>query len=263
MGDEVARVRLRDVREGCRIVAECRERGCDAPAWQEHLVRRLSGLVGAQVGIAGAMRSFAPGRRPESAAAPVRLGWASAEAERRWLEYAGTVPIEHTPEYSRLAGFAGAGVTVRRDWLWGRGEWYASRTYNEHHRTSGIDDYIMSIHAGPGRRVFTSLWLHRGVGERAFTRREVWLTRFVHGEVAALVGGALATPGEASPASLSPRLREVLDGLLAGDGEKQIAYDLGLSRATVHEYVGQIYRRFGVRSRGELLARFVGRGRPG
>lgn len=262
MRSEVARVRLRDVREGCRIVAECRERGCDPPAWQEHLVRRLSGLIAARVGIAGSMRSFAPGRRPESAAAPIRLGWESPEAERNWLEYAGTVPIERTPEFTRLAGFTGPGVTVRRDRLWDRDQWYASRTYNEHHRASGVDDYIMSIHAAPGRRVFTSLWLHRGVGEPGFTRRELWLTRFVHAQIAALVGGSLAAPGEASPASLSPRLRQVLDRLLEGDGEKQIAFDLGLSRATVHEYVGQIYRRFGARSRGELLARFVGRGRP-
>ena len=58
-------------------------------------------------------------------------------------------------------------------------------------------------------------------------------------------------------ATLSPRLRDVLERLLAGDGEKQIAAALGLSRHTVHDYVRQIYVAFGVGSRGELLARFV------
>ena len=56
---------------------------------------------------------------------------------------------------------------------------------------------------------------------------------------------------------LSGRMRQTLDGLLAGEGEKQIAYRLKLSRHTVHVYVKGIYRQFGVSSRGELLARFV------
>ena len=42
--------------------------------------------------------------------------------------------------------------------------------------------------------------------------------------------------------------------LLEGDGEKQAALRLGLSRHTVHEYVGELYRRFGVCSRPELMA---------
>lgn len=57
-------------------------------------------------------------------------------------------------------------------------------------------------------------------------------------------------------------MRQVLDRLLAGDGEKQIASRIGCSRHTVHVYVKAIYRRFGVCTRGELLARFVNPGEP-
>jgi DNA-binding NarL/FixJ family response regulator len=53
---------------------------------------------------------------------------------------------------------------------------------------------------------------------------------------------------------LSPRLRQTLSGLLAGNSEKQVAATLGLSKHTVHLYVTAIYRHFGVNSRGELLA---------
>jgi DNA-binding NarL/FixJ family response regulator len=56
---------------------------------------------------------------------------------------------------------------------------------------------------------------------------------------------------------LSARMRQTLEGLLAGEAEKQIAYRLRLSRHTVHVYVKGLYRHFGVSSRGELLARFV------
>ena len=75
---------------------------------------------------------------------------------------------------------------------------------------------------------------------------------------------ALATPwpdGAPSDPALSPRLRQTLDRLLAGDSEKQIAGRLKLSPNTVHVYVKALYRRFDVCSRGELLSRFVRQGR--
>lgn len=56
-------------------------------------------------------------------------------------------------------------------------------------------------------------------------------------------------------ADLSPRLRETLKHLLAGDSEKQIAAKLGLSKHTVHVYVKGLYKHFNVYSRGELLAK--------
>jgi DNA-binding CsgD family transcriptional regulator len=63
--------------------------------------------------------------------------------------------------------------------------------------------------------------------------------------------------GEPALPAMSPRLRQTLDLLLAGDGEKQIAGKLGLSRHTVHDYVKGVYRQFGVCSRAELLAKWV------
>ena len=67
--------------------------------------------------------------------------------------------------------------------------------------------------------------------------------------------------GEISPneraAELSPRLRETLDCLLDGASEKQIAKRLELSPHTVHGYVKLIYRHFKVKSRAQLLSRWV------
>lgn len=61
-------------------------------------------------------------------------------------------------------------------------------------------------------------------------------------------------------AELTPRERDVLRHLVAGDGAKEIAWSLGLSAHTVAGYVKALHRRLGVRSRGELLARFIGPG---
>lgn len=76
---------------------------------------------------------------------------------------------------------------------------------------------------------------------------------------ASLRGEPPPRPGLPSPLppNLSPRMRQTLQRLLAGDSEKQIAVHLGLSRHTVHVYVKAIYKSFDVQSRGELLARFV------
>jgi DNA-binding CsgD family transcriptional regulator len=65
-------------------------------------------------------------------------------------------------------------------------------------------------------------------------------------------GGALA-----HLTGLSPRMRQTLGFLIQGDSERQIALKLKISQHTVHVYVRQLYKRFDVNSRGELLARFI------
>lgn len=80
---------------------------------------------------------------------------------------------------------------------------------------------------------------------------------------ARLKGKTLASPEPArsedplAGVHLTPRMRQILDRLLAGDGEKQIAQTLGISTHTVHTYVKRLHKTLGVSSRGELLARFV------
>jgi DNA-binding CsgD family transcriptional regulator len=71
------------------------------------------------------------------------------------------------------------------------------------------------------------------------------------------IGAVKARP--AVGADLSPRMRQTLERLLSGDGEKQVAARLKLSPHTVHVYVKALYRHFDVSSRGELLAKCLGR----
>ena len=55
---------------------------------------------------------------------------------------------------------------------------------------------------------------------------------------------------------LTGRQRQVLSGLAAGASEKELADQLGLSTHTLHDHVKAVHRAYGVRSRGELLARW-------
>jgi DNA-binding CsgD family transcriptional regulator len=267
------RVSLRDMRAVLRVVGECRELGADPGAWHAHLLSSLCGLAGARVGIGANLRHFTRGRTPEGISIH-RTGWPDAAAERAWQEYVTTVPVQRTPEYARLVGFKGPIVTRTRPQLWDDASWYRSSIFNDYHRASWIDHYIFSIlrhrrpgakeggEGGEGEALYNSVWIHRPVGEPAFSRREWWLVRLVHAEIGGLIGTSLAVPGTPGPGDLTPRPRQTLDALLDGDSEKQIASRLGLSQATVHEYVTAVYRHFGAASRGELLARFIGRARP-
>lgn len=56
---------------------------------------------------------------------------------------------------------------------------------------------------------------------------------------------------------LSAREREILALLAAGRQAKEIARELDLALATVKEYIGGIYRKTGVRGRGELAAKLL------
>ncbi len=56
---------------------------------------------------------------------------------------------------------------------------------------------------------------------------------------------------------LSEAQRRVLDLLLTGRAEKEVAARLEVSPHTVHNHVKEIYRKMGVNSRPELLALFV------
>jgi DNA-binding NarL/FixJ family response regulator len=66
----------------------------------------------------------------------------------------------------------------------------------------------------------------------------------------------LAAPG-AETVGLSPREREVLDGLAEGQAYKQIADKLGVSIHTVRNYIRRIYEKLHVCSRTEAVAKYL------
>ncbi len=63
-----------------------------------------------------------------------------------------------------------------------------------------------------------------------------------------------------SNAPLTPADRRVIPELLSGADEKTIAVRLNLAKATVHQYVTTVYRKFGVRGRAEFMSLWL-RGR--
>ncbi len=120
---------------------------------------------------------------------------------------------------------------------------------------AGIDSLILSARhtrSGPA----TAIGIYRAVGRPAFTERESRLAHIVLSEVDWLHEDVLPNHPDEGVASLSPRLRQVLNCLLTGMTRKEIAGELNLSVHTLGDYVKQVYQRFGVRSHPELLRRF-------
>jgi pSer/pThr/pTyr-binding forkhead associated (FHA) protein len=65
-----------------------------------------------------------------------------------------------------------------------------------------------------------------------------------------------------NPFNLSPAQYRVLLALLDGSTEKKAASKLNVSRHTVHNHLREIYARFNVSSRAELLSKVFSRGQP-
>lgn len=81
-------------------------------------------------------------------------------------------------------------------------------------------------------------------------------------EVSTAVIHAIPDVQPATAAELSKAERRVLDELLIGLGEKEVANKLLLSQYTVHDHIKAIYRKLQVTSRPELLALFVRKTQP-
>ena len=72
-----------------------------------------------------------------------------------------------------------------------------------------------------------------------------------------MVGSGWSPAADRQCGNKSSRQSQLLTLLKSGQSEKEIASAIGLSVNTVHHYVKQIYRRFGVRSRAELMSQWV------
>ncbi len=116
-----------------------------------------------------------------------------------------------------------------------------------------LDSALEAINEGAVGRYLTKPWdndeLRADIQEvvRGIQSRATVSTTRSSGEVSAQAA--------LDAADLSPRLRETGMALMTGASEKQIASQLGLSPHTTHHYVKTLYRRFGVSSRAEFMAK--------
>lgn len=92
---------------------------------------------------------------------------------------------------------------------------------------------------------------------RTVARGEVYLSPAVSKRVVEVMSQG---PGDAGPASLTPRQREILQLIAEGGSTKEIAYRLGLSAKTVETHRAEIMRRLEIRDVAGLVRYAIRRG---
>ncbi|MDX2037754.1 MAG: LuxR C-terminal-related transcriptional regulator [Isosphaeraceae bacterium] len=254
------RLRLSEIRGVFEVVGECGELGHDPLSWGRHLLGGVQRLVGDAVVIVGEFPTT-----PTAATAFLSLvdtGWTgigSRATYESWSRFVRAAPPNYHPAASRLLSLpATSRVRSRRQLLADR-VWYRLPHYNEWLEPQGVDDALFGFHVIPGGGGL-AVSPNRFASQRPFSARHLATMRLLMSELGRHLGKRLSTHRDPI-ARLSPRLRETLDALLEGDGEKQVALRLGIRTSTVREYVQAIYRHFGVNSRPELMAYFLRRPR--
>jgi DNA-binding CsgD family transcriptional regulator len=124
-------------------------------------------------------------------------------------------------------------------------------------REAGFDHFLCSILPRAGG-LYSGIRFYRRLGKPEFCERERNLISLAFENVCWLHPlAASPTSAHGALCSLSPRERQVMLLLLEGDSRKEVARKLSLSQHTVADYLKVIYRKLGVCSRGELLAKYL------
>jgi DNA-binding CsgD family transcriptional regulator len=123
-------------------------------------------------------------------------------------------------------------------------------------RRLGFDDFIIS--AFPvGASGYSAIGLHRRISKPRFTAEDMRIVNVISHCLSWLHLAVPPTKASQQVLQLSPRERQVVMFLIAGDSRKQVAKKLGISEYTASDYMKAIYTKFSVNSRAELLAKFI------
>jgi DNA-binding CsgD family transcriptional regulator len=137
-------------------------------------------------------------------------------------------------------------------------EWFESEFYRSYYHDCGHTDAVYV--AFPINEDAESYFgIFRGIGQAAFSEEERDTLAYVLRGIKWFHRQLLLSHGLlVAQAPLTQVERRVLQGLLTGATEKQIAAEVGQSHHTTHEYVSAIYRKFGVNNRSTLMALWLG-----
>lgn len=247
-----------DERNAFELINACLDRGDDAHAWQTHLLEELCCLTGARAGVALAIPTLKPSRLQLSQG--VAAGnWPSDTAYRRWMARWDNLDVAQHSTLKPFLAQPQTAITLTREQLLDRP---GGREPGFCEKTLVPEELIEELFS---RRPVTAIQggylivLLINPEDKPFRPRVRAFVDYVHELLAPHLGRELWLSTQPNLSSLSPRLRQTLERLLAGDSERQAALALGISPATIREYVTNLYRHFGVASRSELLAHFLQR----
>jgi ATP/maltotriose-dependent transcriptional regulator MalT len=255
-----AQPRLRDVRRIYRLLWECTELNSDSNAWRTHLLEGVSRIIGARVGLY--MHLHDPLQETERLEAAMANGFLDTDHLALWQHYQENNAQKDDPYHLSYYHDHHRPLRTRSlDEVVASREWKRSLHYNEYVRACKLGDRITSSLRlnGDEKAPLQTLVFHRDEADGKFSASAKYLVKLMHHEMAELLGHKLVLPEtRRDTGNLPSRMTQVLDHLLNGQSEKQIATHLGISHHTVNRHVQRLYQHFGVNSRGKLVALLSG-----
>ena len=230
----------------------------DPPAQRQLLIDGLNALLGTDSGFFYVADEWRSGRRPHftgytltSQHDPLFVKYTS--------EFGVRFPLQDDPYcFQSLTDRRELQAWTSRDVMPDREAEHRHANFMDLKRSGRLRDGVVSFfRTGPDGDRIIGVGMHRFGHAPNLTRREVALAAFAVKEVRDLVARGHLVLAPVPPPELPPRLRQVLDRLLAGSTPKRIAHDLDLSLWTVREHIQRLYKFFGVSGREGLTARFV------
>jgi DNA-binding CsgD family transcriptional regulator len=217
----------------------------------ERMLKRLCGIIGAQVAIFSDLKHYLPDHNWEIKPL-LDFGWAGAAERATFMSFFEGEQLDDplTAPCARIRSTA----TVSRQQLVTDQAWYRSPNVNELRRRGRLDDCIYSHLRLEERGRAIGIAFHRPWGDPPFAERERAIVDVFH-RSQPLYNRHTSLDRRGS--NLSTRQQQVLAALQDGDSEKQVAAKLEMSIHTVHSHVKNLYERFNVNSRGELLSLWV------
>ncbi len=239
--DASTKLRLTDVRRTFRLIGEIRQHGADPQQWRPHLLRGLLDLLDADLVISSEVhfRTIAK----SDALKVTDIGWGLERDGEPWRIH--SEREENPSSYLVVVGRSAVAADDDDDIV----------PIKPAKKLRDGRGFILSQYALPHLGAVDQLGLHRYDLNKPFTPAQAKLVRLFHVELGRLWRDDALKRAADPTAELPPRLVQTLDGVLRGDSEKQIAYALGLSQHTVHNYIRALHTRFEVSSRAELIAK--------
>jgi len=251
MSDVASRLRLKDLRGVLRLMTDLVERRHNSLEWFQHLLDHApaliaaDGMIAAQVGI--------PLPQHPAPTTYAACGAIDDPARRAFIIGAfSTGTVFSDPLYRRVMDLPQRIVALRREDVASDEEWYNSEIYQRFYVPSGLGATVTLRCISPLLRRLFVISMFRDTSQPAFSTQDVGVLKFFGTELLHKLeqDARIARFGQPLPR----REEEVLMLLRDGLSEKEAAGKLELSRHTVHTYVRQLFKRFSVSSRTELLA---------
>ncbi len=239
-------MRLRDVRTAFRLIGEVRELGDDPAKWRPHMVRRLRALFRAEVVVSSEVHVRGGAATPGQVRV-IDHGW-GCDGTGGGHVWEVRSEADAPPEAYLLAVTPGAAGGPADDPA-------APVVVRPAVAVRGGSTFVLSQYPLAHLGAIDQLGLHRGADDGPFTAADHRLARVFHVELGRLWRRDALRRASDPRTDLPPRLAQTLAALQAGASEKEVSTRLGISPHTVHNYVKALHQRFGVTSRGELLAK--------